>query len=127
MNGKRRLTAVASIKTYLLAAGLAGGIAAGGLAIASGRGATVSMPPLPMIVKTAIDVRENVLIITGRYFGATVPTVTLADRALNVKRFSEREVVASLPPGLASATYGITVITSGRNPASSNLFSATLP
>lgn len=115
-------------KTTLLAISLTGGLIVCGIAAAGGRGTPV--PPPPMIVKTAVDTQEKVLIITGRNFGATAPTVILADQVLDVKRFSEREVVANLPRGLAAATYGVTVITntsSGRNRISSNLFSATLP
>ena len=108
-------------KTFLLIAGLA----ACGIATAGGRG--FSAPPPPMIVKTAVDAQEKVLIITGRNFGTTLPTVMLADQALVVKRFSEHEVVANLPRGLATATYGVSVTTSGNSRASSNLFSTTLP
>lgn len=110
-----------TIKTVLLAAGLT----TCGLAAAGGRGTPVSLPPT--IVKTSVDMKENVIIITGRNFGATPPTVLMANQALDVKRFSEHEVVASLPHDLISATYGITVITTGiQNRARSNLFSATL-
>ena len=110
-----------TIKTILLIAGLT----ACGVATAGGRGTYTPLPP--MIVKTVVDVQEKVLIITGRNFGATLPTVMLADQALDVKRFSEHEVVANLPRGLTAATYGVTVTTSGRNRTSSNLFSAALP
>jgi len=110
-----------TIKTILLIAGLA----ACGIATAGGRGTPTPLPP--MIVKTAVDAQEKILIITGRNFGATLPTVMLADQALDVKRFSEHEVVASLPLGIRPATYGVSVTTSGRTRASSNLFSATLP
>ncbi len=109
-----------TIKTILLIAGLT----ACGITTAGGRGTYTPLPP--MIVKTAVDAQEKVLIITGRNFGATLPTVMLADQALDVKHFSEHEVVANLPRGLTAATYGVTVTTSGRNRASSNLFSATL-
>ena len=79
-------------------------------------------------MKAAVDVREKLLIITGRNFGATSPTVILADQVLGVKRFSEREIVANLPRGLTAATYGITVTSSsGLNRISSSFFSATLP
>lgn len=114
-----------TIKTLLFVISLTGGLGPCGVATAGGRGTAV--PPSPMIMKTAVDVKENILIITGRNFGATLPTVTLADQTLDVKGFSEYEVVASLPPGLTSATYGVIVTTSGRNQASSNLFSAALP
>ena len=114
-----------TIKILLFAISLTGGLAPCGVATAGGRGTAV--PPSPMIMKTAVDVKANILIITGRNFGATLPTVTLADQALDVKGFSEYEVVASLPLGLTPATYGVIVTTSGRNQASSNLFSAALP
>lgn len=102
------------------------GFGACGVASAGGR-VLPSIPP-PVIVKVALDPTENVLVITGRNFGETLPTVTLADTALVVKRFSENEVVATLPRGLTPATYGITVTTNGiRHRAVSSLFSATLP
>ena len=114
----------ATIKTTLLAISLTGGVIACGITTAGGRGTPV--PPPPMIVKTAVDAQEKVLIITGRNFGATAPTVILTDQVLDVKHFSENEVVANLPHGLTAATYGVTVTTNGRNRVSSNLFSATL-
>ena len=92
---------------------------------AGGRGAPTLL--VPTIMKTAMDMQANAIIITGRNFGATAPTITLANQALEGKRFSEYEVVASLPRGLTAATYGVTVTTSGRNGAISNLFSAALP
>lgn len=109
-----------TIKTILLIAGLS----ACGIATAGGSG--LSTPKSPMIVQTVVDSQEKILIITGRNFGATPPTVMLANQKLDVKRFSEHEVVASLPPGLTSGNYGVSVTTSGRNGVSSNLFSATL-
>ena len=98
-----------TLKTLLLALSLTGGLSLWNLASAGGPGS----PGLqaPTIMKTAIDAKKNLLIITGRNFGATAPTVTLADLALDVKRFSEHEVVASLPPDLVSATYGVIVTT----------------
>ena len=110
-----------AIKTILLIAGLS----ACGIATAGSGG--ISTPQPPVIVKTVVDSQEKVLIITGRNFGVTQPTVVLADQALGVKRFSEHEIVVSLPPSLTSGSYGVSVTTGGRNRASSNLFSATLP
>ena len=114
----------AIFKTVLLVIGLAG-VTVCGTVTAGGRGTPA--PPSPMIVKTAVDMQEKALIITGRNFGVTSPVVILADQALDVKRFSEQEIVASLPSGLTAATYGIVVTTSGRNRISSSPFSATLP
>ena len=110
-----------AIKTILLIAGLA----ACGIATAGSGG--LSTPQPPMIVKTVVDAQEKVLIIAGRNFGVMPPTVMLANQVLDVKRFSENQVVASLPPGLTSGNYGVSVTTGSRNRASSNLFSATLP
>ena len=110
-----------TIKTILLVIGL------NTCAVATAGGLRNVAPQPPTIMKTAVDAKENVLVITGRNFGATSPTVLLADQVLDVKRFSEEEVVASLPADFASATYGVTVTTGGRNRVGSNLFSATLP
>ena len=110
-----------NIKTILFIAGLT----VSSMATAGKGGFPTPLPP--MIVKTAVDIQEKALIITGRNFGATMPTVMLADQALDVKHFSEHEIVANLPRGLAAATYGVIVTTTGQNRASSNLFSATLP
>ena len=110
----------ASIKTILFIVGLT----VASMATAGKGGFPTPLPP--MIVKTAVDTQEKALIITGRNFGATMPTVMLADQVLDVKRFSEHEVVASLPRNLTAATYGVILTTSGPTRSSSNLFSATL-
>lgn len=110
------------IRILFVAISLIAGVAGVGVVAAGGLG----MAPSPVIVKTAVDTSENVLIISGRHFGVAEPTVMLADRTLDVKRFSEREVVASLPPDFGGATYGVTVTTGGRNRINSNVFSATL-
>jgi len=112
-------------KTFLLIAGLT----VCGVATAGGRGSSTPTPliPPPMIVKTSVDTQGKTLIISGRNFGTTTPSVMLADQVLEVKRFSGNEVVANLPHGLAPANYGVSVTTSGKNRASSNLFSAALP
>lgn len=109
-----------NIRTILFIAGLS----VSGMVSAGKGGFPTPLPP--MIVKTAVDTQEKALIITGRNFGATMPTVMLADQVLDVKRFSEHEVVASLPRNLTAATYGVILTTSGPSRSSSNLFSATL-
>lgn len=101
------------------------GLGVGGTVLAGGRG--IPTTPSPVIVKAAVDTTENVLIISGRHFGERPPTVLLADEALLVKRFSAREVVATLPRDLTTATYGITVITNHpRDRMASGPFSVTL-
>lgn len=109
-----------AIKTVLLVAGLA----ACGYAAAGGRG--ISAPKPPTIVKTAVDEHGNALIISGHNFGGTPPTVMLADQALEVKHYSEHEVVVDLPRGLAAANYGVTLIANDSSPVRSNLFSTTV-
>ena len=111
-----------TVKTLLIIIGLA---TSGYVSAAGGRGNPG--PISPYIVKTYVDAKEKALIITGRNFGANAPTVMLSDQVLAVKRFSDTEVVASLPRQLASATYGITVTTNGaRNRVTSNVFNSTL-
>ena len=109
-----------TLKTVLLVAGLA----ACGYATAGGRGTSAVKPPT--IVKTAMDAHGNALIISGHNFGATRPTVMLADQVLEVKHHSEHEVVADLPQGLAAANYGVTLIANDSTPVRSNLFSTTV-
>lgn len=120
-----KLAKAAPLKTFLLAAGFLAGFSVGGIAIAGGGGGGATQSP--MITKTAIDTKENTLIISGHHFGTASPAVHVAGKAWNVERFSDQEVVVALPLNLAAATYGITVTTSGRNRISSNLFSAALP
>jgi len=103
---------------------LATGLTGLGQAVASGRG-TISGQP-PVIVRTAVDTKQNLLIISGRNFGTTIPTVKLADQKLKVKHFTEQEVVANLPVGLPAANYGVT-ITINNAQYHSNVFSTMLP
>ena len=108
-------------KTILLAAGLAVcGYAAAGSAFPS--------VTQPIIAKVAMSHEENAIVITGGHFGnASPPTVHLAGQVLKIKRFSEREVVAALPPGTGQATYSLTVTSNGQKQATSNVFNASLP
>ena len=111
-----------TVKTIVIIIGLAACAAA---AAAGGRGNPG--PISPYIVKTSVDAKEKLLIVTGSNFGATAPTVMLSGQVLEIKWFSDNEVVARLPRPLASATYGITVTSNGaRNRFTSNLFSATI-
>ena len=80
-----------------------------------------------MIVKVAVNAKENSLIITGWNFGDTPPNVHLAGQVLKVKHVSVNEIVARLPSGIQAATYGLTVTTSGRSQVTSNHFSVALP
>lgn len=110
-----------TIKTFVLIIGLV----TSGYVAAGGRGNPGPVPPY--IVKTFVDAKEKALVITGHNFGSTAPTVMMADQVLEVKRFSENEVVASLPRPLSSATYGITITRNSKsNRITSNLFSATI-
>lgn len=111
-----------NIKISLL---LVAGLGMCNAALAGGRG--LSTTPSPVINKATVNVTENVLIISGHNFGEKLPTVLLADEALEVKRFSAREVVAILPRGITQATYGISVIANHqRSQSTSGPFSVTL-
>lgn len=110
-----------TIKTVLLLAGLT----AFGATSAGGRGNPA--PAAPLIIKTVVDEKENVLVISGRNFGVASPTVRLAEHVLRIREFSQSEIVAHLPADLTSGTYGVSITTAGSNQISSNLFSAMLP
>ena len=110
-----------TIQSMLLVAGLV----QGGISSAGGHGGPAYVAPI--ITKTALHKERNAIIIIGRNFGTTLPTVTLADQVLNVKRYSEQEIVASLPSDFAAATYSLTVTSNGQKRASSEPFNATLP
>ena len=109
------------IKAVLLIVGLA----VLGQAVAGGR--AISGPVPPVIMKTIVSPQEeNVMIISGRYFGTTSPIVRLADNTLDVRRFSEQEIVVNLPRDTQPATYTLTVTTGGRTQYTSSPFHATL-
>lgn len=110
-----------TVKTILLVAG----ISVCGITSAGGRG--MPAPPQPVILKTVVDAKKMDLIISGRDFGKTIPTVMLAEQALDVVVFSEQEIVVDLPRSLTGGTYAVSVITNGLNRTSSNLFSAVIP
>lgn len=113
-----------TIKTVLLLAALTA-LGAVGVASAGGRGNPT--PAAPLIIKTVVDEKENILVISGHNFGVVAPTVSLADQLLRVSQFSESEIVVHLPADLTSGTYGVSVTTGGGNQIRSNLFSAMLP
>lgn len=96
----------------------------GQAAAAGGRGLSSALPPV--ILKVAVDAKENAIVVSGQNFGDASPAVRLAGQILDVKRFSENEVVASLPRDIQSATYLLTVSSSGRDQATSLPFSAAI-
>ena len=96
------------------------GFAFAGQAEAGGLPAT----PSPVILKAAVDAKKNAIVVSGQNFGSTQPTVKLAGQILEVKRYSENEVVASLPRDIQPATYHLTVGAGGRDRAISNAFIA---
>ena len=96
------------------------GLAVFGYATAGGQG--LSEPTPPVVLKTVVDFKKNILVISGRHFGTATPTVKLADDALDVQRFSENEIVVNLPRTIQAATYGLTVTSGSRHRSTSNLF-----
>lgn len=96
------------------------GLTVFGYAAAGGQG--LSEPTPPVVLKTAVDFKARVLVISGRHFGTATPTVKLAGDVLDVRRFSENEIVANLPRNIQAATYGLTVTSGSRYRSTSNLF-----
>lgn len=66
----------------------------------------------PIITYVAADDARQSLHITGASFGDTMPTVKLADVSLVITTFSDTDIEAMLPPGIARASYGLLVIRS---------------
>lgn|GEM_PF-1743188 len=110
-----------SVNIALLAAGLT----VGGFAAAGGRPIPGSAPPV--IAKVVMNANENAIVITGWNFGGTPPTVRLGEHVLDVKTFSDSQVVAGLPPHMEAATYRLTLTSSGKSRFTSDAFSAALP
>ena len=98
------------------------GLAFVGHAAAGGRGLPGALSPV--ILKVTVDSRDNTMVVSGQNFGSTPPTVRLAGQILDVQRFSENEVVASLPRDIQSATYLLTLSTGGHGRATSSPFIA---
>ncbi len=83
-------------------------------------------PPRPMILSATVDIETNEMIIYGRHFGTGQPTVRLAGRVLWVKSASDKRITADLPPGIAPATYSLSVTTNGPQRLTADPFSAAL-
>ena len=66
--------------------------------------------PPPLITHAVADHALRSLHITGTDFGTLLPTVNLADVSLGVTTFSDTDIVATLPPGLARGSYWLVVI-----------------
>lgn len=110
-----------SLQIMLLVAGLI----EGSIVSAGGHGSPGIATPT--ISKAALHKDRNAIVISGQNFGSTPPTVILANQELEVKRFSQQEIVASLPPGSSAATYRLTVTSNGQNRAISDAFNVALP
>src|SRR3989454_7678167 len=59
----------------------------------------------PVITHAAADDALHSLHITGTSFGNTMPIVRVADVSLVVTTFSDTDIVAVLPPGIARGSY----------------------
>lgn len=112
-------------KVTLNIAIIAAGLAVGGIVVAGGRPNTGNVPPL--IAKVATDSKENAIIITGWNFGGMAPIVRLGEYVLEVKSFSDKQVVARLPPRMEAANYRLTLTAGGKSRITSDVFSAALP
>ena len=87
--------------------------------------AQLVLPP-PVITHAAADDALQSLHITGTSFGNTMPIVKVADVSLVVTTFSDTDIVAVLPPGIARGSYWLLVIRSGPVPVYSVPFQVTL-
>ena len=70
----------------------------------------VSSAPEPKILTVAVNPTENFLVLRGKDFGSTLPTVYLGGEALPVKSFSPSQVVAALPAALPPAFYRLSLV-----------------
>jgi collagen triple helix repeat protein len=91
----------------------------------AGVSAQLVLPP-PIITRVAADDALRSLHISGTNFGDTTPTVKLSDIALVVAQFSDTDIVAMLPSGIARGSYGLLVIRSGPVSVHSVPFQVTL-
>lgn len=97
-----------------------------GASVCAAAGLGSPRPNPPVILSVLVDSAEHAMVISGRHFGKTAPTVSLADRILKVQSFSERKLIVDLPPGIGPATYSVTVTTNGPQRLASAPFSAAI-
>lgn len=79
---------------------IAGGLLVTTFGQTAGAFQQVPSPPEPVILTVAVDPTENSLVLRGKDFGSTLPTVYLGGKALPVKSFSSNQVVTALPSAL---------------------------
>lgn len=91
-------------KLYLLAGTLAL-LAWAPHALAGRPGST----PSPEIESVELDTAQHRLTLTGSFFGAGTPQLTLGKHQLEVSEASPTQVVAKLPPNLRPATYRLLI------------------
>ncbi len=89
-----------------------------------GRGGPRPIPPV--ILSVAVDLTDHLMVISGRHFGSSTPTVILAHRVLQVKTSFESRVVVGLPEDIQPGTYRLTVTAGGPYRLTSEVFSAAL-
>jgi hypothetical protein len=88
----------------------------------------------PEIVKAEVNAAAHTVTATGHDFGATLGRASLAgsrgtvDVELIVAEWSDEQVVAHLPQGLAAGTYRLAIVThgNGRNPGASDIIDLTI-
>lgn len=69
-----------------------------GASVCAGAGPGIPRAHPPVILSVSMDSAVNAMIITGRHFGNTAPTVSLAYRVLEVKTFRKTESWWPFPP-----------------------------
>lgn len=65
--------------------------------------------PSPVIESVELDTVQQRLTLTGNFFGANTPQLTLGKHQLEVSESTPTQVVAKLPPNLRPATYRLLI------------------
>lgn len=74
---------------------------------AGGRGTST---PYPVIVSAHVVPNTDQVTIRGYAFGTEAPMVILGEKRLAVRQSGEKEIVATLPVNMPTATYSLLVV-----------------
>jgi flagellar hook capping protein FlgD len=122
-----------SVPSPVLLATLAFAMSAG-VATSDAGSITDPLPPTDLPVQVSagpptivrVIVGDGIIYISGRDFGATLPSVTLGGTALIVRTFNQSEIDAFVDPALPAGTYLLTVSRSTANPGAAT-FEVAIP
>lgn len=94
-------------KNVLLSLGIVLTAVSASTLAAGGRG---NSTPHPVIVSASIAPNTDQVTIRGYAFGPEAPVVLLGEQRLVVKQSNEKEIVATLPDNMPTATYSLQVV-----------------